>query len=76
MRQVLIKVRYADSGYGENEGFYVNVLRSQKINISIEGEDSFDWTKDLANAYRLWAKVNLPLSQYRSRSRLLDLHTH
>lgn len=73
MRQVIIEVCYADSGYNE-AGFFVNILRSQKVNVQIEGEDSFDWTKDLANAYRLWAKANLPFSLVRQLMRFIRIN--
>ena len=72
-RQVLIEVRYADSGYNE-AGFFVNIIRSQKINVQIEGEDSFDWTKDLANAYRLWAKTDLPFVLARQLMRFIRIN--
>ena len=73
MRQVLIEVRIADSGYNE-AGFFMNILRSQKINVQIEGEDSFNWTKDLTNAYRLWAKANLPFSLVRQLMRFIRIN--
>ena len=52
----------------------MNVLRSQKINVQIEGENSFDWTKDLANAYRLWAKANLPFALVRQLMRFIRIN--
>ena len=72
-RQVLIEVRYADSGYNE-AGFYVNVLRSQKINVQIEGDDSFDWTKDATNAYKLWARTSLPFELVRQLMRFIRIN--
>lgn len=73
MRQISIEIRYADSGYS-NKGFYVNVLRSQKVNVQIEGEDFFDWTKDLANAYKLWAKADLPFALARQLMRFIRIN--
>lgn len=73
MRQVMIEVRYADSGYNE-EGYFVNVIHSQKINVKIEGEDFFNYTKDLANAYKLWAKVDLPFSLVRQLMRFIRIN--
>ena len=74
MRQISIEVRIADSGYNK-VGFFVNVLRSQKVNVQIEGDDSFDWTKDLTNAYRLWAKVNnLPFALVRQLMRFIRIN--
>lgn len=73
MRQISIEIRYADSGYS-NKGFYVNVLRSQKVNVQIEGEDSFDWTTDLANAYKLWAKADLPFALARQLMRFIRIN--
>ena len=73
MRQISIEIRIANSGYNE-VGFFVNVLRSQKVNVQIEGDDSFDWTKDLANAYRLWAKANLPFSLVRQLMRFIRIN--
>ena len=73
MRQVSIEVRYADSGYNQ-EGFFVNVIRSQKVNLQVEGDDSFDWTKDATNAYKLWAKVNLPFALVRQLIRFIRIN--
>lgn len=73
MRQISIEIRIADSGYNE-AGFFVNILRSQKVNVQIEGEDSFDWTKDIANAYKLWAKVDLPFELVRQLMRFIRIN--
>ena len=73
MRQVSIEVRYADSGYNQ-EGFFVNVIRSQKVNLQVEGDDSFDWTKDATNAYKLWAKVDLPFALVRQLIRFIRIN--
>ena len=73
MRQVIIEVRYADSGYNQ-EGFFVNVIRSQKVNVQVEGDDSFDWTKDATNAYKLWAKVDLPFALVRQLIRFIRIN--
>lgn len=73
MRQVSIEVRYADSGYNE-AGFFVNILRSQKVNLQVEGDDFFDWTKDIFNAYRLWAKINLPFSLVKQLMRFIRIN--
>lgn len=73
MRQVIIEVRIADSGYNE-AGFFVNILRSQKVNVQVEGDDSFDWTTDLTNAYRLWAKVDLPFALVRQLMRFIRIN--
>lgn len=73
MRQVIIEVRYADSGYSE-AGFFVNVIRSQKVNVQVEGDDSFDWTKDATNAYKLWAKVDLPFALVRQLIRFIRIN--
>ena len=73
MRQVSIEVRYADSGYNQ-EGFFVNIIRSQKVNVQVEGDDSFDWTKDATNAYKLWAKVDLPFALVRQLIRFIRIN--
>lgn len=73
MRQVMIEVRYAESGY-DNNGFFVNVIRSQKVNVQVEGDDFFDWTTDLTNAYRLWAKVDLPFALVRQLMRFIRIN--
>lgn len=73
MRQISIEVRYADSGYNQ-EGFFVNVIRSQKVNLQVEGDDSFDWTKDATNAYKLWAKVDLPFALVRQLIRFIRIN--
>lgn len=73
MRQISIEVRIADSGYNE-KGFFVNVISSQKVNVQIEGDDSFDWKKDITNAYKLWAKVDLPFSLVRQLMRFIRIN--
>ena len=73
MRQVSIEIRIADSGYNQ-EGFFVNIIRSQKVNVQVEGDDSFDWTKDATNAYKLWAKVDLPFALVRQLIRFIRIN--
>lgn len=73
MRQISIEVRYADSGYNQ-EGFFVNVIRSQKVNVQIEGDDSFDWKTDLSNAYKLWARTSLPFELVRQLMRFIRIN--